>query len=863
MKFVFNMAYREMRASWHRLMLFFLCIAIGVGSIIGVRSLLQNLNAAVTREARTLFMADVQVVREGAAWTSEMRAVLDRNAGSPIVTGHADLIRCMAMAMPVNDPAAAPVQVQLGAVTEQFPLYGEFVLSSGQPYSHGLLKNRGLLAQPSLLAKLNAQVGDEVIIGRLTFVIRDVFEKQFGNPLNQYPAPQVLVDYDDSIVNQLATFGTRAGYLALFRVREGTDTALVDQLRADFNLPPLSEAQQESRPRPPSSPQAPWVGSARDSQDWLSRILLRVENNLSLVGLTILVLGGIGVSSVTRVFIQQKMRTIAILKCLGGKNRRVLGAYLSQVLVLGVAGSLLGLGLARVITAVGPRYFIQRLPFEIEFGLTWQASLQGVGIGVLVALLFSLMPLLEIRTIKPALLLRNETASVQRRVDWQRYGAGLIVLLGLLSLAAWQAGSVKVGGILLGGLVATGLILHLAATALIRSLRGLRRFKSFVLSQGVNSLHRAGNQTRVILLAVGLGAFFVVAIRVLQENLLTDFNLDLKSLPDLYLIDIQKGQRDAVQSEIERVTGITPRVIPVLQPAVMGLTRSPDNSSRVPDSQIQRRLLGRRSVTYRYHLEPSETIVKGKLWEATPGSEPEVSVEEGIARDVKLEIGDELIFEIDGRNVAARVTSIRHTGRTGPVAPFSWFAFVFRPGTLDDAPQMLVATMKAPQGKTERAQFQREIIAKFPNIWVFDAFDVMESVETRLNDISLAVTLAGAFVLLCGVLILTGSIAMTKINRVYEAAILKTLGAKRKLIVCITLIEYGVLGLLAGLIGSAGAIGLSWASSKYILQMDWEPALAVNVIGVAGTAALVTIVGLLSSWDVMTRKPLGILRSEA
>ena len=250
-----------------------------------------------------------------------------------------------------------------------------------------------------------------------------------------------------------------------------------------------------------------------------------MESQLSFAGLVILVLGGIGISSVTRVFIQQKMKTIAILKCLGADNRHVLGAYLAQALALCVIGSLLGLLFAGAMTLVIPRLFDGVLPFQIEAGLTWRAALQGVGVGALVTLLFLLPPLLEIRLVKPMLVMRRNTAGEKRRIDWLSLGVGLLIVLALFALTSYQASSLRIGGIFIGMLVGTALVLNLIGAGLMRLLRRARRLPSFVLRQGVGSLYRPGNQTKVILIAVGLGTLFVTAMRLQQANLMRELNI--------------------------------------------------------------------------------------------------------------------------------------------------------------------------------------------------------------------------------------------------------------------------------------------------------------------------------------------------
>lgn len=490
-------------------------------------------------------------------------------------------------------------------------------LADGQRYSHALLKGQGAICPVSLMTQFDLKVGDQIKLGNLVFTIRAIIESEPGNTLNAFSAgPRVFVDYDDAFAAGLIAFGSRARFKGLFKVADGQAENLQRQIRNDLKSQPAIS-----------------VRTFRDTENRLSESLMQVENYLSLIGLVILVLGGIGISSVTRVFIQQKMKTIAILKCLGGNNARVLGTYLVQVMMLGLAGSLLGLVLARLTTWALPKYYADRLPQNIEFGLTWQATVQGLLIGLLIALLFSLLPLLEIRRIKPNLVLRNESGVNPpdkkwwridwRSIDWLRVLTTVIVTLGLIALAGWQAGSLRIGAIFLAGLAVTAFVLNLVATLLVRSLRQIRYIPSFTLRQGVNSLYRPGNQTKVILLAVGLGAFFIIAVQLLQANLLNEFNFAFNSnAEDMYLIDIQKDQRDGLSSLIENQTGTKPTLVPVMRMRIVQInneaisqdtTRQPDNQRNGP--RRERGMLDREyTVTFSRSLEGSGALIAGQFW---------------------------------------------------------------------------------------------------------------------------------------------------------------------------------------------------------------------------------------------------------
>lgn len=842
MRFILRMARREIRSSWRRLLFFFLCIGIGVGSIVALRSMIQNINRAVAGEARQLLTADVQI-DSTRPWRPETLEVIERTARAPVVEGRTETIDSATMVRPADSALEGAMMVELKGIEPPYPLYGDFRLADGRPFDHTLLAGGGAVVAPLLLERLNLRVGDSIKIGESTFEIRGVIDREPGSGSGFRLGPRVFIARSAVEATGLTGFGSRARRRILLKVREGELESFVQTLRASLKG------------------QLVTVNSYKDSQENLSEQFSRTENYLSLAGLIVLVLGGIGVSSVTRVFIEQKRQTIAVLKCIGGKGRQITAVYLAQVIALGLAGSLLGLALAKGALLLVTHYFAQTLPPNMSYELATGAVAQGLGLGVLVSILFSALPLLRIRHIKPNMLLRDEeNAGGRRRRDIPRLLTGALVILGLVLLSSWQAGSVRVGLFFLAGLAATAAALYGAAFLLTMLVRRARRIRSFALRQAVSSLYRPGNQTRVIIMAVGLGAFVVMAIQSLQTNLLNEIDITRRAqLPNMFLIDIQPDQKQGVEKLIEQATGVHPELIPTVRARIFSINGREVDLEQ-PQMRQERGRLGREYVvTYRPRLESNETIVAGSFWDASPSQEPEVSIEEGMRGLAGLDVGSTITFDIVGRKLTARVTSIRRVdwrnSRTG-------FMILFRPGALENAPQMLIAPINGPDREPERSRFQRALLDQYPNISVIDVAEVVSSISRILNNVTLAVSFLGGFVLLCGVLILVGSISMTKFQRIYEVAVLKTLGAKRKVLIVILFVEYALLGLVAGLVGALAAVALSYAVTRYVFEIPWDFSLIVILAGIAATVALVTIVGVSSSFNVLTRKPLAILRAQ-
>lgn len=839
------MAGREMRASWRRLVFFFICIAIGVGSIVALRSVIQSVRVALAGEARSMLGADVRVSSNNEL-TPDVRQRLLSEEEQGRLGNWIETIELSTMVRPADARRAGARMVELRAVPVGFPLYGTLTLQDG-PYSHERLVNRGTLVRPELLAQLGLNVGDAIAIGNTTFTIRGVIAAEPGRRVGAFSVgPRVMIDFADLASTGLLSFGSRVSRQILFTAPPSTDVErLTIQLRAAFANEFVS------------------VRSYRRSEDQMGENFQRAEDYLSLVGFVVLVLGGIGVSSVTRIFVQQKIRSVAILKCVGGTSGQVLAVYLAQVLALGLLGCVWGVALAAGVVAAVP-YFVGDVAGlkGVEYGLTVSAVAQGVSVGLLVSLLFALVPLLEVRHVKPSLLLRQETTAPPG-FDWVRWTTTALAAGVLVVIAAWQAGSVRIALILCGGFVGTSIVLHAAGLLLIRAVQPLRYTRSFAIRQAVLHLSRPGSQTSVILLAVGLGTFFILGVRALQSNLVEDFSIQMgEDAPDFFMLDVQTDQRDALAAYVDRANGDQPgpTLMPVLRARVISVQGKEINLESFEDVRGRGSLAREYTVTYRDALEHNEEILDGEWWSPEPTSLPEVSIEESLQERFDIRPGDSMAFDVLGRRVVARVANVRRVNwrdfRTGG------FMFVFSPQTFAGAPHTYISTATGPADPQARGALVAGVVGRFPNVSVIDLREVLDTVRGVVEQVTLAITVVGGLVLASGVLILVGAVSMTKFQRVYEAAILRTLGATTRLVAAMLFAEYGVLGMIAGTIGALGAVVLSWAIAEYALEMPWSPNPLLSIAGIVLTGAVVAAVGVIASLDVLRHKPLATLRAE-
>lgn len=842
MQFVFNLTIREIRSSWRRLLFFFLCIAIGVGSIVALRSLIQNLSQAVGGDARALLTADIEVSSTSDFSPSEIALIEEAINNSSNVEARNETINTSVMTRPTDEANESLAFIELKGIEPPFPLVGNFILSDGQPFDFKLLENNGAVVAPILLEDLNVKIGDKIKIGDTDFQIRATFDEEPGGTGGGFrTGSRVFVEkkaFDEAGITKNSG---RIRRQILYRTSDNP-TALTKTLREAVKATTLR------------------VRSYRESQENLNEQFARTENYLSLTGLLILVLGGVGVWNVARVFVEQKQKAVAVLKCLGAGANKIIAVYLLQILALGFIGSLFGVFLAQCALWFAQARFAADLPEKLSYVVPFSAALQGVIMGVLISLLFSALPLLQVRNIKPNLLLRDETGEKLRKLDWTKWIFGAVCLSGLLGLAVWQAGSLIVGAFFLVALGLTTGILYLTAVVLTLILRRVKFFGSFALSQAVNSLHRPGNQTRIILLAVGLGAFVVLSVQSLQTNLIREFDFSRNErLPSMFFIDVQRSQVEGLKNLITQMSSEEPEITPTVRARVSAINGEPFDFTN-PEMRQQQGRIGREfAVTYRPNLDKNESIISGNWWDETPTDATEVSVLDDMSETLNVKVGDYITFDISGRKIPAYVSSIRKIDvRNTRTA----FVFVFRPGSLEKAPQSYAATTLNRLNQTQRAKIQRATLEQFPNVQVIDVADIIAVVQKLVNNFVLAISFVGGFVILSGILILIGSIGLTKSQRIYENAILKTLGAKRPVLTTILFAEYGILGILAGIIGASFAALLSFAVSKYILNIEWEFDFVMFLLGVFITAILVMFVGALASFDVLFRKPLNTLRSQ-
>ncbi len=418
MKFLFNLSIREIRSSWRRLLFFFLCIAIGVGSVVALRSLIQNLSQAVGGDARALLTADFVIDSNTGFSPLDISNIESVVEGSPIVEARNEVMESSAMARPADRRKDAIQFVSLKGIEPPFPLVGRFLLTGGTKFDFSILENRGAVVAPILLEELGISIGDKILIGESEFEVRATFDEEPGGSGGFRLGARVFIEKKAFEEAGIAQNRSRIRERILYRT-SSNPTPLVNLLREKLKGTTLR------------------VQSYRETQERLGEQFDRTENYLALTGLLILVLGGVGVWNVARVFVEQKRKSVAILKCLGASGTTIIFAYVIQIAVLGLLGSAFGVLLAQLGLLAAKSGFNEALPAEMSYSVDLNTAFQGIFLGIIISLLFSTLPLLQVRNIKPNLLLRDDNNDRLRTLDPVKWIFGVFCLAGLLGLAVW------------------------------------------------------------------------------------------------------------------------------------------------------------------------------------------------------------------------------------------------------------------------------------------------------------------------------------------------------------------------------------------------------------------------------------------
>ena len=842
-----KIAWREARLSSARFGFVILAVAVGVGSLAGVRGFSSEFRRMLLANARTLMAADMSVRIFGLP-TERQKAALARLERRGVRETWITETFTMASSTAVREP----LLVSLKAVDPQvYPFYGAVRLEPAGALA-AVLDAQSVAVSQDLLMRLRTKVGDSIRIGgqdfRLAAVLAAEPDRMTGS-LNV--GPRVMISRAGLDRTGLISLGSRAAERFLLRL-----PASLDVERVRFLL---------KRSFPEGT-----IADFRETHPVITRGLNRATTYLSLISLITLIVASLGVATSIQAHLQQRMDTIAIMKCLGARTRQIVRIYVAQTLMLGLAGGLAGVAVGVAIERAFPALVARYFQVELSAPFDGAAAASSLAIGLLATLLFTLPPLATIRAIRPAAIFRREMA--ESKPGWREQLrrlrpaliAGVFVLAGIAAIAIGLAGATPRDALRMGAYFAVGLLASLALLAAVAAvlLRGVRLFLQrapwklpATLRQGAANLYRPGNHAAAVLVALGIGVMFTLTAYLLERALVEQLRTSAPpGMPNVFLLDIPARQRQAFAALVARQPGVESK--PEIFGAVSLKLATVDG---VPVEKMNLEGFGRRflrtgPVTWMAGKPSDIDLVSGSWWQ---GGDPQVCVEHEAARMLNVKPGSAMVWNAGGRSVSARVACVE---KTESLRLGARFAFLFNPGALDGLPSIYYGSLRVRPAHVPA--LQRVSYESFPTVTVINVADVLDIVQQVVDQIAKVIHFLSAFAVLAGAIILASAVAGTRFRRVREVVILKTLGATRRRVAAIFSTEFLVLGAVAGLMGSLLASAFTAVILKRLMQVEFRFDAWPNLAAIASTAAVANAAGWLASYRILAQKPLEVLRDE-
>ena len=847
-KWVLLMSWRDSRRNRVKLVFFVLSIVFGLAALVAIRGFRSNVQDAIQAQSKELLGADVEF-HSRSPYPAVVEKFIDDMGGTRV-----DEIRMSTMALFESNGGSR--LVQLRAFEEAFPFYGvpETRPADVMEQFHD---GRYVMMEESLMFQFSVEPGDRVKLGEIYFEVLGVVDRIPGESnLTGWVAPRVYISKNNLEDTGLMQFGSRVSYRVYLR--------LDNPVAIDDDLDRERRFFRENRVS---------YDTVKEEQDELGESFQDVADLLNLIGFMALILGGVGVTSAVHVYLSGKMDTIAILRCLGTRSSVGVSIFLVQISGLGLIAALIGSLLGTGIQLLVP-YFIQEyLPFELEARFSWVDLGVGLLFGWLVCFLFTLLPLLPLRKISPLRVLRTgvENPGTFKKDPWV-WGTLAALLATLFVFGFAQTDSLEVNLAFSGGLIVALGLLSLIAWGFLKLIkRIIPSDLPFSWRYGIANLYRPNNRTVLMLVALGLGFIIVLSLFLTKEGILKQLIVDRgDDASNMIFFDIQPHQLQGVREVIESNS------MPVIESAPLVNMRISEVKG-VPTRQLLRRDRdGRRRnegdgppswslrreyrSTYRDHLTDAEKLVAGTFVpEASLDEEPiPVSISEGLIEDMKLQLGDRLVFDIQGLPLEVEISSVRKVDWNQVRANFF---FVFPKGVLEEAPSMHILATRTPDVQMT-AKVQSELIQIFPNVSAIDLRMILSTLNDILSKISWVVQFMALFTIFAGLLVMAGTIITSRYQRIRESVLLRTLGADSKTIAQILFIEFAAVGLLASVVGGFVSVVATWALMTFLFELPLEVAWDMVVYGMLAMVALTTITGWLNSRGITKQPPLEILRQE-
>jgi putative ABC transport system permease protein len=835
---LFEMAWRDSRRNRSRLFLFISSIIFGIAALVAIYSFGFNLKNDVDNQAATLIGADLTISGNKPP-DSSMQTLLnslgDRKSQE------------RSFASMIYFPKSKGTRlVQVRALQGDFPYYGSLETTpavAGKDFRNG----RKALVDQTLMLQFNARVNDSIKVGNVTFLIAGVLNKAPGQTsISSGIAPIVYIPLQYLQQTGLSQKGSRINYNFYYKYDHAVNmNKLVKSLD-----PPLEKAGMN-------------YDTINTRKENTGRSFADLTRFLSLVGFIALLLGCVGVASAIHIYVREKIASIAIMRCLGVKAYEAFLIYLIQIAVIGFIGSVIGSALGSFIQHILPVVFKDFLPISISTDISWLAIGQGIVLGVIISILFALLPLIAIRNISPLNTLRISYEQVNLLRDPLRWLVYMLILLFIIVFSYIQLDSWLASLFFTIGILIAFLILTLIAKLLMYLVKlFIQSSWSYLWRQGFANLYRPNNQTIILIVSIGLSTAFICTLFFIQSILVKQVTISASgNQANMILFDIQTSQEKSVTAlarqnhlpVLQQVPVITIRLEKINGKNAADIKK--DTTLKIPPHVFSNEY----RVTYRDTLTVTEKVINGDWIGKAPltGDVP-ISVYDLFAKRNQLKIGDQLVFNVQGMPVSTKIASIRSVNWNKMQTNF---LFVFPKGVLEDAPQFHVLLTRVPSKKAS-ALFQQAVVQQFPNVSIVDLGLILSVLDDLLDKLGDIIRFMAAFSIITGVVVLIASVRISKYQRIQESVLLRTMGASRKQILAITAIEYFFLGALSAATGILIAFAGSWLLAKYNFEIPFNADLLPALVLFLAIAILTIAIGLFNSRGILNKPPLEILRTD-
>ena len=839
LRWLMKMAWRDTRRNFSRLALFISSIILGIAALVAIFSVGDNVQHDIDDQAKTLTGADL-IIQSNKQVSDSIRPLLDS-------LGEKQSKECSFASMVYFKKNNGTRLVQVCALEGDYPYYGNLETTPVSAEKE-FRKNQQALVDRTLMLQYNAHVGDSIQIGELTFQIAGILNKEPGRTnFSTAVAPPVYIPYRYLDATGLLKKGSRFSYRYYYKFDSTVDVEKV--------LAPIKSKLEKAELR--------YETVASNKKD-TGRTFEDLTKFLTLIGFIALLLGCIGVASSIHVYIKEKFNSIAVLKCLGANGSQAFLIYLIEVTGIGLLGAVIGAASGIAVQQILPAVFKDFLPIELSTTVSWISVGKGLILGMLISLLFGLLPLISIRKISPLNIFRIPVEPASKIIDPLKWMIYVIIFIFIATFIKAQVGYWNTAISYTVGIFVAFLVLTLAAW-LLRWL--VHRFFpatwSYLWRQGFANLYRPNNQTLILVVTIGLGTALIGVLYFIQSILVNRITLSSSGdQPNMVLFDIQPKQQNEVADLTKQFH------LPILQEVPIVTVRIEEVNGK-NEEQVKHDTAAKISpyifqsefrVTYRDTLTSSEELTEGKLGKPvrSPNDVIYVSLEEGNANWMHVKIGDTIVFNVQGMLVRTVLGSLRKV---------DWqriqtnFRVIFPTGVLEDAPQFHVLITRVPSAEVS-AKFQQAVVRQFPNISIIDLGLVLSVLNDILGKIGFVIRFIAAFSMITGLIVLIASVLISKYQRIQETVLLRTLGASRKQILSITAIEYFFLGALAAATGILLSLLGSWLLAKFTFNALFTiPWVAVIIIFIS-LSFLTVIIGLINSRSILNKAPLEVLRKE-